>query len=137
MIISEKSSYPFTLLKLNSWLISKNKNAHNLAFNIDYDSHNHEGDLLGQKVPLECITPASPSPYIRYLGILFDSDLNFKAHLKNLSSKLSHLLFPLNALKNFLPKPALKTFYYTLFHCHINYATEIWSSVPSSLLIKS
>jgi len=35
---------------------------------------------------------------------------------------------------SFLPLNTLKTLYYSLFHCHLVYALEIWSCVPHSLL---
>ena len=46
----------------------------------------------------------------------------------------THALYSLCQVKNILPPNALRTLYYSLFHCHLVYAVEIWSNVPSPLL---
>ena len=73
-------------------------------------------------------------PAIKYLGVYFDPHLNFKYHLSQISQKVSRALFILRSVKNFLPPPALKTLYYSLIHCHLVYAAEIWGCVPTSSL---
>ena len=84
--------------------------------------------------PLSRGTSSDKIPAIKYLGVYFDPNLNFKYHISQISKKLSNALFSLRRVKNFLPQSSLKTLYYSLFHCHLTYAIEIWSScAPSSL----
>ncbi len=67
-------------------------------------------------------------PAIKYLGVYFDENLDFKYHINTISNKLSRALYSLRSVKNVLPLKALKTLYYSLFHCHFIYAIEVWSS---------
>jgi hypothetical protein len=83
---------------------------------------------------LSRISSSDDTPAIKYLGVYFDPDLNFKFHIQQISKKLSYALYSLRQAKNLLPPSALKTLYYSLFHCHLVYAIEIWSNVPISLL---
>jgi hypothetical protein len=73
-------------------------------------------------------------PAIKYLGVYFDQNLNFKYHISHISSKLSRALFSLRAVKNLLPQNSLKTLYYSMFQCHLIYAIEIWSSAAASII---
>jgi hypothetical protein len=80
------------------------------------------------------VLPTDNVPAIKYLGVFFDPYLNFKYHVQQLSAKLSRALFHIRRVKNILSKEALKTLYYSLFHCHVIYAIEIWSSASNSLV---
>ena len=51
-----------------------------------------------------------------------------------MSNKISKALFFLRRTKHFLPPPALKTLYYSLVHCHLTYAVEIWGCASKSTL---
>jgi len=73
-------------------------------------------------------------PAIKYLGVFFDPTLNFKYHTEQISKKLSRALYAMRNAKQFLNEKALKTLYYSLFHCHVIYAIEIWSVAPQSSL---
>jgi hypothetical protein len=73
-------------------------------------------------------------PAIKHLGVYFDENLDFKYHINTISNKLSRALYSLCSVKKILPLKALKTLYYSLFHCHLIYAIEIWSSTSSSFL---
>jgi hypothetical protein len=75
-----------------------------------------------------------PVPAIKYLGVFLDPQLNFKYHVDYISKKISQALFTLRTVKNFLPQQALKTLYFSLVHCHLVYAAEIWGSTLSSNL---
>ena len=83
---------------------------------------------------LSRILSSDPSPAIKYLGVYFDPNLNFKFHISQISKKLSHAIYSLRQVKHILPPSALKTLYYSLFHCHLTYAIEIWSCAPLSQL---
>jgi len=64
---------------------------------------------------------------MKFLGVFLDPHLNFKYHIKQLSSKLSRALYILRSVKNILSLNALKTIYYSIFHCHLIYSIQIWT----------
>jgi hypothetical protein len=70
----------------------------------------------------------------KYLGVYFDQNLNFKYHISQVKKKLSNALYSLCSAKNIFSEKYLKTLYYSLFHCHLIYALEIWSSASNSSL---
>jgi len=86
--------------------------------------------------PIEQVTVESKMPAIKYLGVYFDPNLNFKFHLSSLSNKLSRALYALRLAKNFLSSNSLIMLYFALFHCHLNYANLIWSTADSSSINK-
>jgi len=73
-------------------------------------------------------------PAAKFLGIYFDSNLSFKYQISCLKKKLSKALYILRSVKNMLPKNSLKLIYYTVFHCHLIYAIQVWSCCPQNLL---
>jgi hypothetical protein len=79
-------------------------------------------------------------PAIKYLGVFFDPQLNFKYHINYISKKISKALYLLRSVKHILPAQALKTLYFSLIHCHFVYATEIWGcalqSTYNDLIVK-
>jgi hypothetical protein len=106
------------------------ENRHRIFIN-----NNNPGENDPQKIfSLHRVTQNDPVPAIKYLGVYFDENLNFKYHINYISNKLSRALFSLKSVKNILPTSSLKTLYYSLFHCHLIYAIEIWSSCSSSTL---
>jgi hypothetical protein len=109
-------------------------------FNIYIDNNNYH-DLYddGLKSPIICINNL-PSPKVKFLGVLIDPNLNFRSHIKSISSKIASSLFHMRAAKNVLSKKALTTLYYSLIHSHLIYAIQIWSctspSIVNELVIK-
>jgi Reverse transcriptase (RNA-dependent DNA polymerase) len=84
--------------------------------------------------PLERVDSSSNCAAIRFLGIYFDENLNFKFHINKITSKLSKALFIMRSSKNLLTPRALKSVYYSLFHSHLIYCIHIWSSTTFSNL---
>ena len=96
--------------------------------------NNHTLDNPGLIFPMKRISSSSDTPAVKFLGIYFDPDLNFKIQIRNISSKISKSLFILRRAKTFLSEKALKTLYYSLIHCHLIYGIHIWSSTAQSNL---
>jgi hypothetical protein len=82
---------------------------------------------------IEQIDSSSKIPAIRFLGVFFDPQLNFKYHVEQIISKVSRALFIKRTVKNFLTEKALKSLFYSLIHCHLIYAIPIWSICSQQL----
>jgi hypothetical protein len=74
---------------------------------------------------------------IRFLGVLFDRDLNFKTHIKSIITKISKGIFALRTAKNILDLKSLKLLYYSLVHCYLIYGIQVWSYAPKYILMTS
>ena len=99
--------------------------------NNDVDSPVPNPELIK---PLECVNHMSETPAIKFLGLYLDQFLNFKFHIKKIVSKLSSALFCIRNCKNFLSDTALKTLYFSIFHCHLIYALLAWGTANKTTL---
>jgi hypothetical protein len=63
----------------------------------------------------------------KLLGVYLDENLSFNHHCNHVSSKLAQSSYIINKVKNMLPRPALKTLYYSLFHSHLLYCLPLYS----------
>ena len=70
------------------------------------------------------IIPSSANT--RFLGTIIDSKLNWKAHICDVSKKISKANGAINAVKPFLPKYALLTLYNAFVLPHLNYNLLVW-----------
>ena len=84
--------------------------------------------------PLEYVNKDSKIPAIKFLGLFLDQFLNFKYHIKKIVAKLSSAIFFIRRSKHLLTDSALKTLYFSLFHCHLDYASLAWGTANSSTL---
>jgi hypothetical protein len=117
------------------YLFISHQKTHLNVTNTLFINNNNPGNNDPQKIhQLHLVTTTDKVPAIKYLGVFFDPNLNFKYHISQVSNKLSRALYSLRTVKNLLPAQALKTLYFTLFHCHLVYGVEIWSSVPCHVL---
>ena len=73
-------------------------------------------------------------PAAKFLGVLFDQNLNFKTHIQLVKSKISKALFVLRQVKNILSKKALTSIYFATIHCHLIYGINVWGSASKTLL---
>ena len=63
------------------------------------NSNTNYNDPLATKIEISKVTKADKIPAIKYLGVFFDPELNFKFHSKHLGGKLSRALFALRSVK--------------------------------------
>ena len=66
------------------------------------------------------------SSHIKYLGILIDLHLNWKAHTTSLSAKLARANGILSKLRHYVPTKTLVNIYFALFHSHLQYGCQLW-----------
>ena len=65
---------------------------------------------------------------IKYLGIIIDSTLSWKAHLSNLSKKLSRTIGVMYKLRPFVNLQIMKNIYHSLFYSHLIYGIQVWGN---------
>jgi uncharacterized protein YpbB len=115
-------------------IISNSRRIHETVTKIFINNNNIDQNDPSLIHEIKRVLPSDEIPAIKYLGVYFDPYLNFKYHVQQLSLKLSRALFQIRRVKNILSKEALKTLYFSLFHCHIVYAIETWSLASKSLI---
>ena len=61
-----------------------------------------------------------------FLGLIIDSNLNWKAHLSAIGTKISRVIGLLRKLKYIFPKQVLHLIYNSLIMPHLNYSLLAW-----------
>jgi hypothetical protein len=115
-------------------LFSNSRDARDSVISIFANNNNPGYNDPTLCTPLERIHSSSQLPAIKFLGVYFDTDLNFKHHVKTICTRVSRALYMLRTCKNFLSANSLKTLYYTMVHCHLVYGNHIWGCANSSVL---
>jgi hypothetical protein len=108
--------------------------AHNINVSLSLNFNNVNENDSEKILNISPVLDTDEIPAVRFLGVFFDANLNFKYHVNLLANKLSKSLYMLRTVKNILPSKALKTLYYSLFHCNLIYCLPIWSSASQTLL---
>lgn len=52
--------------------------------------------------PIQRVSDGETVPAIRFLGVYFDQNINFKYHIKTIRTKISRALYSLRSVKNIL-----------------------------------
>ena len=70
----------------------------------------------------------------KFLGIIIDDDISWKAHINHISNKISKTIKILRYLRYTFPKHILKTLYMTLIYPYFNYCNIIWGAADPTTL---
>ena len=67
-----------------------------------------------------------PSKYVKYLGILIDSQLNWSYHVKSLVPKLARANGMLAKIRHYVSKDSLRSIYFAIFNSIMSYGAHVW-----------
>ena len=70
---------------------------------------------------------------VKYLGVYLNDSLTWETHFKNLISKFNRAIGFISNVRHYTPKFRLKAIYYSLFHSHLIYASQIWWQIKRKL----
>ena len=70
----------------------------------------------------------------KYIGVQIDNSLNWKEHIKTVSTKVSRAIGFLKHAMTFLPKETLKTLYTAIVEPHLRYCCSVWGCAGSTEL---
>ena len=114
------------LKKLSLWL-----NANRLALNI---SKTNFVIFAAKNKPLQDVTiqinkkAIQQVQYVKYLGILIDSQLTFAQHISSVVKKVSRVTGLMYRIRNCVDNQTLKMIYYSLIYSHLLYGIPIWGN---------
>lgn len=70
----------------------------------------------------------------KYLGVILDSQLNFKSHIKNISRKMKVSINCFRMIRNSLTFECAHVFLNTMIMSHLSYCTTVWSQTSQTTL---
>ena len=91
-------------------------------------SRNEDLDLKIRDDDLEIIQKP------KYLGVQIDSSLNWKEHIKTVSTKVSRAIGFLKHAKTFLGQETMKTLYTGIVEPHFRYCCSVWGCAGSTTI---
>ena len=71
---------------------------------------------------------------LKNLGVVFDEHMSWKPRTSSLSNRLSKYAGILNKLKHYLPMRTLRTLYYSMVGCVLNYGILTWGFAHGRLI---
>ena len=117
------------LKKLSLWL-----NANRLALNISKTTF---VIFAAKNKPLKNIAillnkkALQQTEYVKYLGVLIDSQLTFKNHINAVSLKVSRITGAMRRIRNFVTDKSLTMIYYSLIYSHLLYGISVWGNADN------
>jgi hypothetical protein len=115
------------LALLYDWLC-----ANRLSLNVDkteFIVFRPQQHKIGLRITLKLHnTKLFESAKIKYLGLILDNKLNWKAHITELSKKLSRGVGLLYKVRHFCPTYVLRSLYFSLFNSHFSYGLAVWGN---------
>jgi hypothetical protein len=71
---------------------------------------------------------------VKFLGVYFDAQLNFKKHVQSVISKINSLRGMLYNRRKFLPDPCRKMLYFALIQSRIQYGIEVYGFTNNHII---
>jgi len=90
-----------------------------------------EGDLPSVVVNGESLDVMEE---FKYLGVVFDTNLSFKAHVKKIKNIINFNLSNFYHIRPFLTSKTAKVYMHAMIFSHINYCCTTWTHTTESIL---
>ena len=72
--------------------------------------------------------------FTKFLGVILDSNINWKNHISYISTKIAKSIGILSIARKTLPQKTLIQLYFSLIYPYLTYCIIIWGNSPSSTL---
>ena len=107
-----------------------------LSLNIDKTHyilfHNYNKSIPPDRAPLVINNNyIKEVNHVKFLGVFFDKNLNWKIHITNKCSQIIKVVAILARLKNILPTTILKNIYTSLLLPHLSYGITAWGNTKT------
>ena len=121
------------LEKLHEWLC-----INRLSLNISKTNFVIFHPINKPKIPVTILinkAAITEEQYVKYLGILIDSQLTFKFHIDELNKKISRAIGVLYKLRPYVTSKILSSVYYAIIYPFLLYGILIWGNASNTHLM--
>ena len=73
---------------------------------------------------------------VRFLGVVFDPNINWNIHIQELQQKLKVAFAVIKRISPCIPTQNYKNIYHTLFESHLSYCISVWGNAQKKLIQK-
>ena len=80
--------------------------------------------------------PVKEATEVRFLGVMLDPLLSWKAHIQHLTKKLKVSFAIIKRICPYIPSQNYKSIYHTLFESHLSYCISVWGGAKRKLIEK-
>ena len=130
-ILNLETDLNIELEKVSQWLY-----ANKLSLNIDKTNfvvfHSPQRRIMHNMNLRISNTSIKSDTRVKYLGLILDSNLNWKAYIHEVSKKISRGIGVLSKLRYYVKKNILKQLYYSLIYTYLTYRLLLWGNTYSS-----
>lgn len=74
--------------------------------------------------------PVSLERSVKFLGIMLDCDLTWRAHVEMVAKRLNSAYYAISQLKHKIDRKTIITVYYGIFFPHLSYCVSVWGLSP-------
>lgn len=74
--------------------------------------------------------------YIKFLGVVIDSNLSWKTHIDNIAIKISKTVGIISRLRHYIPTKTLLSIYSSLVSPYLSYGITVWGQAADKYLNK-
>ena len=129
------------LMKVCEWLNANKLSLNNGKSNfVIFHPYQHKAyydvNLKIYDNSLQKSIPLERKNYVKYLGVLIDSNLSWRYRIDHISSKISKGVGIIAKLRHFVPTNTLTRIYRSLIEPYISYGLTAWGQAANCLLIK-
>ena len=78
--------------------------------------------------------PLEQKSYVKYLGVLIDSNLSWKYHIGHITSKISKTIGIIARLRYYVPTSVLLTIYRSLIFPYLSYGIVVWGHAAQTYI---
>ena len=126
-ILNLETDLNIELEKVSQWLY-----ANKLSLNIDKTNfvvfHSPQRRIMHNMNLRISNTSIKSDTRVKYLGLILDSNLNWKAYIHEESKTISRGIGVLSKLRYYVKKNILKQLYYSLIYPYLTYGLLLWGN---------
>ena len=78
--------------------------------------------------------PLEEKSYVKYLGLLIDSNLSWKNHVGHITSKISRTVAIIARIRHYVPTSVLLTIYESLIFPYLSYGIVVWGHAAETYI---
>ena len=116
--------FPLTLEHLKGTGVCPSNKSQELVF-----------EKIGINISINNI-PVKEATEVRFLGVMLDPLLSWKAHIQHLTKKLKVSFAIIKRICPYIPSQNYKSIYHTLFESHLSYCIFVWGGAKMKLIEK-